>query len=125
MKAAIVLPGQPKTKKNSQKIIVNQRTGRPQVVQSAHYRQYEKNCLEYLRFTYRGPRFEGPIRVTARYYLENGHRPDLINLLQATCDILEKAHVIANDRDIMSLDGSKIAGVDRKNPRVEIEIEEV
>lgn len=48
--------------------------------------------------------------------------PDLINLLQATCDILEKARVIDNDKDIISFDGSRIIGVDKVNPRCEITI---
>ena len=49
--------------------------------------------------------------------------PDLINLLQATADILEKARVIEDDKNIISFDGSRIIGVDKENPRVEIEIE--
>jgi Holliday junction resolvase RusA-like endonuclease len=52
-------------------------------------------------------------------------KPDLINLEEATADILEAAGIIINDRNIVGWDGSRIAGVDAKNPRVEIEIEEV
>ena len=50
--------------------------------------------------------------------------PDLLGLLQATADILEKAQIIDNDRNVVSFDGSEIVGIDRENPRVEIEIEE-
>jgi Holliday junction resolvase RusA-like endonuclease len=50
--------------------------------------------------------------------------PDLIGLIQATQDILEKAKVITNDKYVTSLDGSRIAGYDKENPRVEIEIKE-
>jgi Holliday junction resolvase RusA-like endonuclease len=50
--------------------------------------------------------------------------PDLLGLLQATADILEEAGVIDNDRNVVSFDGSQIMGVDKQNPRVEIEIEE-
>jgi Holliday junction resolvase RusA-like endonuclease len=50
-------------------------------------------------------------------------RPDLLGLLQATADILEKAQIIDNDRNVVSFDGSRIMGVDKRNPRVEIEIE--
>jgi len=49
----------------------------------------------------------------------------LLNLLQATADILEKAGIIDNDKNIRSFDGSRIAGVDRDRPRVEINIEVV
>ena len=50
-------------------------------------------------------------------------RPDLLNLEQATADILQKAGVIENDKNIYSFDGSRIAGVDKANPRTEIIIE--
>ena len=50
-------------------------------------------------------------------------RPDLLNLEQATADILEKARVIENDRNIISFDGSRIVGIDKENPRCEIIIE--
>jgi Holliday junction resolvase RusA-like endonuclease len=46
--------------------------------------------------------------------------PDLFGLLQSTADILQKAKIIENDRDIVRLDGSEIVGVDKENPRVEI-----
>ena len=46
-------------------------------------------------------------------------------MYQATADILEKAGIIDNDRNIISMDGSQIVGIDRERPRVEIEIEEV
>jgi len=59
-------------------------------------------------------------------------RPDLLNLEQATADIISKKDkakqcvgVIENDRDIVSFDGSRIMGKDKLNPRVEIFIEEM
>ena len=52
-------------------------------------------------------------------------RPDLLNLEQATADILEKARVIENDKNIVSFDGSRIAGIDKANPRAGIIIETI
>lgn len=49
----------------------------------------------------------------------------MINLEEATADILERAGIIINDRNIVSWDGSRIVGIDKQNPRVEIEIMEV
>ena len=63
-----------------------------------------------------------PVQVTALYYMPTKRQPDLINLEEATADILERANIIKNDSLIMSWDGSRIAGVDRDNPRVQIEI---
>jgi Holliday junction resolvase RusA-like endonuclease len=66
------------------------------------------------------------VQVTARYWMPNRRSwPDLMGLLQATCDILERAGIIENDRNVVSLDGSEIVGVDRENPRAEIRIKEI
>ncbi|HHV62353.1 MAG TPA: RusA family crossover junction endodeoxyribonuclease [Firmicutes bacterium] len=125
MKAKIVLPGRPITKKNNQKIINNRHTARPQIIQSDRYRAYEEDCLKHL-LTYRGPRFTGPIKLTARYWMPNKRSwPDLVGLIQATQDILQKAKIISDDKYVVSLDGSHIAGIDNGNPRTEIEIEDV
>ena len=119
----IVLPGRPITKKNSQQIIYNRRTKKRQVVQSEYYQAYEEACLWHLK-KYRF-KYTGPVWVTARYWMPNKRSwPDLMGLLQAA-DILEVAGIIENDRDIVSLDGSEIVGVDKENPRAEIEIREV
>jgi Holliday junction resolvase RusA-like endonuclease len=116
----ITLPGRPITKKNSQV-----RTKWGGVIQSKQYREYEERCLQEM-MTYRGPRFGyKQVSVQAVYYMPNRRSwPDLMGLLQATCDILEKAGIYDNDRQVVRLDGSKIAGVDRERPRVEIKVEE-
>jgi Holliday junction resolvase RusA-like endonuclease len=121
--AKIILKGRPITKKNHQMIARNRRTGRPYVLQSKQYRQYEEDCLKQLMIC--RARFAGPVRMKCLYWMPDRRRPDLLGLLQATADILEKAQIIDNDRNVVSFDGSRIAGVDRENPRVEIEIEGV
>jgi hypothetical protein len=54
------------------------------------------------------------------------HRVDLVNLLEATCDILVKANVLEDDNSniIISHDGSRVL-YDKDNPRVEIEIQAI
>lgn len=116
--AFLVIPGPPRTKKNSQ--IMRCRNGKPVLLQSKLYREYERNALKVLQ-NYQGPRFSGPVEVRAHYWLKTKRRPDLSNLLEATADILEKGGVIKNDRDIVSWDGSRIMGIS-PNPRVEITI---
>lgn len=110
----IVIPGRPITKKNSQEIIVNRRTQRRQVVQSEQYWVYEKACLWLLK-EYQGPRFEDvPLHVRALYWMPDRRSwPDLVGLMQATWDILEKAGIIDNDRNVVNPDGSRIMGVDK------------
>ena len=122
MRAKIVLPGRPVPKKNNSVMVAK----RNLILPSKAYREYEKQCCNILAFSYRGPKFFGPVRLTARYWLPDRRWwPDLVGLLQATQDILQKAKVIDNDQKVVRVDGSEIAGLDKGNPRAEIEIEEV
>lgn len=70
------------------------------------------------------PRGEGArMNLCALYWMPDRRSwPDLNGLLQATCDILQAAHVVTNDRGFISFDGSRIAGIDKENSRVEITI---
>lgn len=143
MIAEITIPGRAYTKKNSQNVFAvkaeianadsKSRVYCPRchsklkilfnLMQSKQYRQYEEECLWRLK-SYRGPKFTSNVRVTCVYWMPSYQSwPDLMGLYQATADILQKAGIIKNDRDIVSFDGSRIAGIDSGNPRVEIEIE--
>jgi Holliday junction resolvase RusA-like endonuclease len=118
MEARLIIPGQPATKKNSQMArCVN---GKPVVLQSKAYRTYEKMAFKALLACPRAE-FAGPVVVTVHYWLKDKRRPDLNNLMAATADILEKAGVISDDREIVSWDGSRIMGTS-PNPRAEITI---
>jgi len=119
----IVLTGRPITKKNSQQIVLA-KNGRRFVIQSKQYLQYEKDCLWQIKAQYRGHEaITDKVNLQALYYMPDKRVPDLLNLLQATSDILEKARVIDNDKNIISFDGSRIIGIDKANPRCEIIIE--
>lgn len=67
-----------------------------------------------------------PINMKVLYYMPTRHRVDLVNLLEATCDILVKAGVLEDDNSniVKSHDGSRVL-YDKENPRAEIYIEEV
>jgi len=111
------------------------KNGRRFVIQSKQYLTYENDCLWQIKeqltiigLQRRVPKpvlfpIVGSISLQAFYYMPDKRVPDLLNLLQATADILEKAKVIENDKNIVSFDGSRIAGVDKVNPRTEITIE--
>jgi len=117
----LTLYGKPITKKNSMRIISC--GGRPRLIQSKAYVEYETDCLR--QIANRQEPLTGKTHVNCQYWLKDRRIPDLLNLLQATADILEKAGIIDNDKNIRSFDGSRIAGVDRDRPRVEINIEVV
>ncbi|MDD7317106.1 MAG: RusA family crossover junction endodeoxyribonuclease [Prevotellaceae bacterium] len=120
----LTLYGNPATKKNSQSIIINRATGRPMLIQSKRYREYENACIQQITGLHR-KKIDYPVTVICRYFRKTKHRVDLTNLLEATDDILVKAGVLADDNSqiIKSHDGSRVF-FDKDNPRVEIEIVE-
>jgi Holliday junction resolvase RusA-like endonuclease len=111
--------GQPISKKNSSQIITNRRTGSPMIIPSKAYRDYERRVKASLGIEDL-PQFTGPVNMRCLYHLKDNCRPDLLNLLAATSDILEALGVVVNDRQVEAVDGSRIAGVSPHNPRVEI-----
>ena len=115
----IVLKGRPVSKKNNARIV--RFGGHPGIVPSKAFCEYEVDCLEQLASC--TERYKGYLHVKAEYWLPNYKwYPDLCNLLNATHDILEKAGIYENDRFIVNIDGSRIVGLSKKNPRAEITI---
>ena len=93
----------------------------PTMIPSKTFVTYEKDCLKQFRTMPEIEKVPGWVHVIALYWLPNkAHWPDLIGLKQATGDILEKAGLIDNDKFIAHWDGSRIAGIDKNNPRADI-----
>lgn len=77
--------------------------------------QAKKQGLEYP--------LDRPCQVLAEYYMPNrAGWPDLVGLMQATADLLEEAGVLENDRLIYGWTETRIKGIDKGRPRVEIVI---
>lgn len=120
MNIKIVLKGAAITKKNSQRIV---RAGnRPMILPSAQYKEYEAACMAQIPSRKR-QRIDIPVNVQCVYYMPTRRRVDLVNLLEATCDILVHAGVLEDDncRIVAAHDGSRV-DYDKHNPRVEITI---
>lgn len=116
----LVLYGRPITKKNSSRIITKPY---PRLIPSKQYVSYEENCLWQISSKYR-QNISDKCNLKCVYYMPTRHRVDLVNLLEATCDILVKANVIEDDncKIIATHDGSFVT-YDKNNPRVEITLE--
>jgi Holliday junction resolvase RusA-like endonuclease len=119
----ITIPGQPRPKKNNQVMV----KGRNLLLQSKPWREYEKFCIGTKRkpgwlMQWGNVCYREPVQMTCLYWRQDRRPTDLLNLLAGTSDLLEKAGIISNDRLVVSVDGSRIMGVDRAAPRVEIEI---
>ena len=119
-----VIPLNPKTKKNSQQIITNRKTGRAMIIQSSEYKQYEHDAGFFLK---KIPQpIDKPVNVKCVFYRKNAIRCDQSNLTAAIDDILVKYGILADDnfRIIASHDGTRVY-IDKDNPRTEITIEEM
>lgn len=110
----------PITKKNSQQIMTNKKTGRPFIMPSANYKKYERDAARFL--TPRPPRpIECSLNIQCLFYLPTRRRTDLTNLLEAVDDVLVSTGIIADDHYgiVTAHDGSRCFH-DKLNPRTEI-----
>lgn len=123
IKYVIKLP--PITKKNSQQIMTNKATGRPFIMPSQKYRQYEKEAAWFLRPLPPRP-IECELNIQCLFYLPTRRRTDLTNLLEAVDDLLVHAGIIADDHYgiVTGHDGSRCFW-DKENPRTEIYITKI
>lgn len=119
------IPLPPVTKKNSQRILVNQKTGMPFIAPSSAYKRYEAQAVYFLTPKPKTP-LAGRYRVAAVFYMPTRRRVDLTNLLEAAHDTLVAAKILADDNNtiIASVDGSRVL-YDKENPRTEIIIQEL
>lgn len=110
----------PRTKKNSQRM-ARSRDGRMFPVQSKEYVKFERECLKLLKED-REPISE-PVNVKCVYYVKDNRTRDLVNLQNATLDILVKAGILEDDKwqIVQSMDGSRVY-IDKEEPRTEITI---
>ena len=117
----IVIPLNPRSKKNSQQIFKNKQ-GRPFITQSKIYKQFEQDCGAFLAGFY-NLGINAPINLKCVFYRVDRRKCDITNLLNATQDILVKYGVIEDDnfKIVESIDGSRIK-YDKENPRTEITI---
>ena len=122
---SFTIPVKPRTKKNHQQFIRPGQGGRVVAIPSKPYKQFEDECLRLipgqakLLINY-------PVNIKAVYYVDTRRKVDKTNLESALMDVLTKAGVLADDSAVnpeivVTTDGSRVK-IDRKNPRIEVEI---
>ena len=120
----IVIPVNPRSKKNSQEICFNKKTGKRFIKQSDLYTIFEKDCEKHL------PKLPKPIdyhiNLSCKFYVCDARKRDIANFIEAIQDILVKYGILSDDNYniVASLNNCSMK-IDRINPRVEIEIEEL
>lgn len=108
----------PITKKNHSQIITSPKTGRPMVIPSKQYKEYEHESAWFMPHI---KTIDQSVNIRAVFYMPTRRRVDLVNLLQALCDILVKYSVLEDDNCsiVASFDGSRV-DYDKDNPRTEV-----
>ena len=121
----IIIPTNPRSKKNSQEIVFNKKTGKRMVIQNKKYTDFERECKKYIPVL-REPPIAYKVNLKCKFYVCDARRRDIANYLEAIQDILVKYGLLADDNYniIASLDGCSME-IDRENPRVEIEIKKL
>ena len=113
----------PITKKNSQQIYKNPKTGARWISQSNSYKKYASNAKWFLTGS---PMINEPVNVQMLFYMPNRRKVDLSNLQSACLDILVDNQILADDncKIVAAHDGSRVF-YDKDNPRTEIEITKI
>lgn len=119
----IMVPLPPITKKNSMRIMHSSKTGRPFIMPSQQYMDYEAEAVWHCKKAKVQRPIEEPVEVKCLFYMPTKRRVDLTNLLEAVDDVLVKARVLLDDHCgiIVSHDGSRVL-YDKDNPRTEVYI---
>ena len=120
----ITIPVVPRSKKNSQQIIINPRTKKPMIIQSKLYTNFERECGLYLKKYKCNIDYSTNLKI--EFYVPDKRKRDIANYIEAIQEILVKYEVLKDDNYniVYSLDGTRMY-VDKENPRVEIEITKI
>jgi hypothetical protein len=113
----LVIYGAPRTKKNSNRLVTA--GGRQRVLPSAAWKGWAASArLEYQAklFPLRGVAY--PVNCCALFY-RDAERGDAVGYYQGLADLLESRGILANDKHIVSWDGSRLLK-DAARPRVEL-----
>lgn len=123
---SFVIPGAPRTKKTSNRLVTNRQTGRRFILPSAAFEAWNKNTQLYLmrlRMIAKGRDWiakhaSDPVQIRAIFY-RDANRGDFTGYAQALADALEESGLIVNDKQIVSWDGSYLSKA-KDEPRIQV-----
>lgn len=116
-----IIPLQPISKKNSQQIFINRKTGKPFIMPSQKYKDYEAAAAWFIP---KHTKISDPVNIKCLFFMKNRQKCDLTNMLEAIDDIMVRVGLLADDNYtiVQSHDGSRILH-DKEHPRTEVYIE--
>lgn len=120
MMLQFTIPLPPITKKNHQQIVINRKTGRPFIIPSKQYKEYEKMAALFIP---KVSTIDVLCNIKCLFYMPTHRKCDLTNLPESIDDIMVKYGLIEDDNFtiIQSHDGSRVL-YDSENPRTEVYI---
>jgi Holliday junction resolvase RusA-like endonuclease len=113
----LVIHGNPATKKTSNRLF--RVRGRTVVAPSAVHDNWFRRALPEVKAAWRRAPLTEPVSVKALFFRADGRRVDLVNLMQALADLLERGGVVKNDQLIRAWDRSRLLR-DPNDPRIEL-----
>lgn len=118
-KPQFVIDIAPVTKKNSQRILKNHKTGKYFIAPSENYEDYEAAAGYFLRPT----DIDYAVNIAYLFYMPTRRRVDLGNLINAADDVLVKYGVVKDDNSkIIKTHNGSLVLYDKERPRTEIYI---
>lgn len=116
-----VIPLQPISKKNSQQIFINSKTGKPFIAPSKKYKEYESAAAWFIPKIIKP--IDYPVNVKCLFYMGTKRKVDKSNLEEAVHDIMVNARLLLDDNRniIAATDGSRVY-YSKEKPRTEVEI---
>lgn len=126
MRLELTIYGRPATAKNGLSFAYIPKLRRTITYKKPSLKRWEEDALKQITGKHRLG-INSPVNVRILVYPYIDGRADLNGYSQAVDDMLVRAGVLADDsawkpRIVVGHDGSRIAGIDKKNPRVEITI---
>lgn len=119
----IRIPLLARSKKNSQQILKNSRTGKYFISQSKIYKKFEEEC-GYFLLKYKNSNISYPVNLKCLFFVPDRRTRDLTNLENAIADILVKYQILEDDNYniLAGWDGSRIIYRPNVEPEIVIEI---
>jgi hypothetical protein len=120
---ALTIHGCPRTKKNSQRMAINKKTGKPFPVQSKAWKEYSKHSPHQITAGSAYMPICEAVNVKALFFMDTRRIVDIVGLTQGLHDLLVERGILQDDnsRIIVSTDGSRVL-YDKANPRTDVAI---
>jgi Holliday junction resolvase RusA-like endonuclease len=103
----LTIKGRIPSLKNSKQVFRNPKTGRPFVTASKAWHAFEPDALNQLRSQYRGKPIDCEIAIDVTLLMKGKRKADIDNKLSGIFDLLQKAEIIKDDDQIVTVTARK------------------